>query len=91
MKYKKNEHVAKLTEISTNSESEERLLSSGSQVNAPIEVPQVVAKQSGEKTKKRNKGAKKNVDILVSKSSTSEILKTYSAQIAQIKVTIYSI
>lgn len=85
LKYKKNEHVAKLTEISTNSESEERLLSTGSQVNAPIEVPKVVAKQSGEKPKKRNKGAKKNADMLVSKSPTSKILQTYSAQITLFK------
>nr|XP_036226418.1 probable elongation factor 1-delta isoform X2 [Bactrocera oleae] len=80
LKYKKNEHVAKLTEISTNSESEERLLSTGSQVNAPIEVPKVVAKQSGEKPKKRNKGAKKNADMLGSSANSqctlvSEIAK----------------
>ncbi|XP_050322138.1 probable elongation factor 1-delta isoform X1 [Bactrocera neohumeralis] len=80
LKYKKNEHVAKLTEISTNSESEERFLSSGSQVNAPIEVPKVVAKQSGEKPKKRNKGAKKNADMLGSSANSqctlvSEIAK----------------
>ncbi|XP_049317522.1 probable elongation factor 1-delta isoform X2 [Bactrocera dorsalis] len=80
LKYKKNEHVTKLTEISTNSESEERFLSSGSQVNAPIDVPKVVAKQSGEKPKKRNKGAKKNADMLGSSANSqctlvSEIAK----------------
>ncbi|XP_023158673.1 uncharacterized protein LOC111591645 [Ceratitis capitata] len=73
MKNKKNEYVAKLTEISTNSESEERLLLTGSQVNAPFESIKLVgkpievsSKPIGEKPKKRNRGAKKNADVLVS-------------------------
>ncbi|XP_017470520.1 PREDICTED: probable elongation factor 1-delta isoform X1 [Rhagoletis zephyria] len=63
IKNKKNESIAKVTEISTNSESEERLLLTGHQVNAPIEIAKVGAKSTGEKLKKRNKTAKKNTDL----------------------------
>ncbi|XP_053958649.1 probable elongation factor 1-delta isoform X1 [Anastrepha ludens] len=83
MKYKKNECTPKLTEISTNSESEERLLLTGSQYqfNAPIDIAiKVGSKPSGEKSKKRNKTAKKNVDLLGSAANSqctlvSEIAK----------------